>query len=145
MPTIVVPTTLSAGEYTHIAGATDPRDNAKSLFVAPGMVPKVVVLDPKLTLTTPEKTWLASGVRAVDHSVGTFPSMHISGAMRATNFVGHIDRNRGFLLALRDGRIRENFRGSTGPHCPCTSQTQEGRLQRPSSKVGSSDRRSQVN
>lgn len=74
IPVIVIPTTLSAGEYTHGAGATDPRNNAKRQFITPNfsMMPKVIVLDPALTLSTPERTWLSSGVRAIDHATGTF-------------------------------------------------------------------------
>lgn len=72
IPTIVIPTTLSAGEYTHASGATDPRNDAKRQFITPdfSMTPKVVVLDPALTLSTPERTWFSSGVRAIDHAVG---------------------------------------------------------------------------
>lgn len=73
IPLIVIPTTLSAGEHNNGAGPTDPRNNAKCQFrFVQSMTLKVVVLDPQVTLSTPERVWLSSGVRAIDHAVGMF-------------------------------------------------------------------------
>ena len=35
----------------------------------PKMYPSLVILDPALTMTTPERVWLSTGVRAIDHCV----------------------------------------------------------------------------
>jgi maleylacetate reductase len=66
---ITVPTTLSAGEFSAIAGVTDERRRVKELFSHPQIIPRAVVLDPAVTLHTPEWLWLSTGIRAVDHCV----------------------------------------------------------------------------
>jgi alcohol dehydrogenase class IV len=66
---ITVPTTLSAGEFSAIAGVTDERTKVKELFRHPSIIPQVVILDPAVTVHTPEWLWLSTGVRAVDHCV----------------------------------------------------------------------------
>jgi alcohol dehydrogenase class IV len=66
---VSVPTTLSAGEFSAIAGVTDERTKVKELFRHPGLIPSAVVLDPAMTLATPEWLFLSTGIRAVDHCV----------------------------------------------------------------------------
>jgi alcohol dehydrogenase class IV len=66
---ISVPTTLSAGEFSAIAGVTDERTRVKDLFRHPGIIPSVVILDPAITIHTPEWLFLSTGIRAVDHCV----------------------------------------------------------------------------
>ena len=66
---ITVPTTLSAGEFSAISGVTDERTKVKELLRHPAIIPQVVVLDPAVTVHTPEWLWLSTGVRAVDHCV----------------------------------------------------------------------------
>jgi maleylacetate reductase len=72
---IAVPTTLSAGEFNARAGVTDTRLALKQSFVNRGIVPESVILDPAVTVHTPEWLWLSSGVRAVDHAVETLLSL----------------------------------------------------------------------
>lgn len=72
--TISIPTTLSAGEFTSFAGCTDtqPADGGparKEGYASPTMIPISVILDPALTVATPEWLWLSTGIRAVDHAV----------------------------------------------------------------------------
>jgi maleylacetate reductase len=69
VPQISVPTTLSAGEFSAIAGVTDERSRVKELFRHPLLMPRVVMLDPAVTLHTPEWLWFSTGIRAVDHCV----------------------------------------------------------------------------
>jgi maleylacetate reductase len=66
---IALPTTLSAGEFSAIAGITDERTKVKELFRHAGIIPRAVVLDPALTIHTPEWLFLSTGIRAVDHCV----------------------------------------------------------------------------
>jgi maleylacetate reductase len=66
---ISIPTTLSAGEFSHISGVTDERAKVKELFRHPGIVPKAVILDPEVTRHTPMWLFLSTGIRAVDHCV----------------------------------------------------------------------------
>ena len=66
---ITVPTTLSAGEFSAISGVTDERHHVKELFRHPEIIPAAVILDPAITLHTPEWLFLSTGIRAVDHCV----------------------------------------------------------------------------
>src|ERR1700757_3569861 len=66
---IAVPTTLSAGEYTASAGCTDTARHAKESFSHPLMMPRTVILDPDVSVHTPEWLFLSTGIRAVDHAV----------------------------------------------------------------------------
>jgi alcohol dehydrogenase class IV len=69
-PLICIPTTLSAGEYSGFAAATDPRDHTKRIFVhPPSITPSVVILDPVLGRMSPAEVWFPSGVRAMDHCI----------------------------------------------------------------------------
>jgi maleylacetate reductase len=66
---ISVPTTLSAGDFSALAGVTNERTKVKELLRHPRVMPSAVVLDPAITLHTPEWLWLSTGIRAVDHCV----------------------------------------------------------------------------
>lgn len=66
---ISVPTTLSAGEFSAIAGVTNERTKVKELIRHPYIIPRAVVLDPAMTVHTPEWLFLSTGIRAVDHCV----------------------------------------------------------------------------
>ena len=90
---IVIPTTLSAGEYTAFAGCTDPVRKVKESFGHPLMIPRVVILDPAVTRPTPEWLFLSTGLRAVDHAVETLCSVRPSafgdaGALQALRLLG---------------------------------------------------------
>lgn len=70
IPIMCATTTLSAGEFNPFGGATDERTKHKQLFADPGAAGmKVIAMDPTLTLTAPERVWLSTGLRAVDHCV----------------------------------------------------------------------------
>jgi alcohol dehydrogenase class IV len=66
---VSVPTTLSAGEFSAIAGVTDERTRIKELIRHPRIIPSAVILDPAITVHTPEWLFLSTGIRAVDHCV----------------------------------------------------------------------------
>ena len=65
---ITIPTTLSAAECTMIAGFTN-ADGQKTMVVAPELVPHVVIYDSIFGKETPQKLWLSTGIRALDHAV----------------------------------------------------------------------------
>lgn len=68
---IAIPTTLSAGEYTHAGGVTDESTRVKSGVFDPRLQPRTVINDPVLTLATPDWLWVATGMRALDHAIET--------------------------------------------------------------------------
>jgi maleylacetate reductase len=74
IPVICVPTTLSGGEFNALSGATDEETQHKQGYEHRNMAPVMVVLDPEITVHTPEWLWLSTGVRSVDHAVETLSS-----------------------------------------------------------------------
>ena len=73
---ICCPTTLSGGEFNTMGGVTDDRENKKQGYTHRMMAPIAIVLDPALTVHTPEWLWFSTGVRAVDHALEAFGSTH---------------------------------------------------------------------
>lgn len=71
---ICVPTTLSGGEFNALSGSTDEKTQHKQGYEHRLMAPVMVVLDPAITVHTPEWLWLSTGVRSVDHAVETLAS-----------------------------------------------------------------------
>ena len=69
LPHVAVPTTLSAAEFSHSAGMTLEEEKRKSGVRDPRMVPRIVILDPSLTLPTPKWLWASTGIRSLDHAV----------------------------------------------------------------------------
>nr|WP_165825265.1 iron-containing alcohol dehydrogenase [Rhodopseudomonas palustris] len=66
---ISVPTTISGGEFSAIAGVTNEATRVKEKFAHPLVMPRAAILDPTITLHTPEWLFLSTGIRAVDHCV----------------------------------------------------------------------------
>jgi alcohol dehydrogenase class IV len=76
IPVINVPTTLSGGEFTHAGGATDLKSGHKMVLMHPSMYADLVVFDPALSLSTPERFWMSTGIRGVDHCIeGLYANM----------------------------------------------------------------------
>ncbi len=66
---ISIPTTLSAAEYTHAGGVTDESTRIKGGVYDPRVLPRTVINDPELTLSTPDWLWVTTGMRALDHAI----------------------------------------------------------------------------
>ena len=66
---ISVPTTIAGGEFSAIAGVTNERTQVKEALLHPLLMPRAVILDPWLSVHTPEWLFLSTGIRAVDHCV----------------------------------------------------------------------------
>jgi alcohol dehydrogenase class IV len=69
LPMVAIPTTLSAGEFTHFVGITDEERKIKDLAIDKNLAAKAIFLDAELTVATPMWLWLSSGIRSVDHAV----------------------------------------------------------------------------
>src|SRR5829696_1049900 len=97
---VAVPTTLSGAEWAHRVGVTDEESGRKGGFTDPRAVPQVVVLDPETTLFTPEKLWLSTGIRALDHAVegllygGEHPVTDVTGAEGARRLLAYLPRSK---------------------------------------------------
>ena len=72
---IAVPTTLSGGEYSVVGGAMDTKKKLKQGYFGSDICPKVVILDPHISVHTPEWLWLSTAIRSVDHAVEGFCSI----------------------------------------------------------------------
>ena len=101
---IVVPTTLSAGEYSNAAGGTDTRRKTKDMYWGPDLCARSVILDPAICRHTPLWLWLSTAIRSVDHAVesycSTAPNVLVdAGAPRALQL---------FASALRQTKADED-------------------------------------
>ncbi|CAM1511661.1 Fc.00g091740.m01.CDS01 [Cosmosporella sp. VM-42] len=67
---ITIPTTLSAAECTAGGGFTRP-DGTKIGFMHSGMGVSAIFYDAAFARFTPQRLWLATGMRAVDHTIET--------------------------------------------------------------------------
>ncbi|OUU75755.1 MAG: hypothetical protein CBC29_02180 [Methylococcaceae bacterium TMED69] len=91
---IALPTTLSAGEFTCFAGITNEKVPAKEVFFNRHLPPSVIILDPCLTLDTPDRLFFGTGIRAIDHAVETWCSSeaaptHAAMALRGFKILMH--------------------------------------------------------
>ena len=97
---VAVPTTLSGAEWAHRVGVTDKASGRKGGFTDPGAVPPVVILDPETTPFTPEKLWLSTGIRALDHAVegllygGEHPVTDVTGLEGARRLMRCLPRSK---------------------------------------------------
>jgi maleylacetate reductase len=97
---VAIPTTLSGAEWANRAGVTDERSGRKRGFADPKTVPRVVILDPEATLFTPEKLWLSTGIRALDHAVegflfgGDHPVTDVTGLEGARRLMEYLPLSR---------------------------------------------------
>jgi maleylacetate reductase len=66
---ISVPTTIAGGEFSASAGVTNMATRFKEPVRHRLTMPHAVILDPAITLHTPEWLFLSTGIRAVDHCV----------------------------------------------------------------------------
>ncbi|MBT5667133.1 MAG: iron-containing alcohol dehydrogenase [Rhodospirillaceae bacterium] len=73
---VTVPTTLSAGEFNFSAGCTDTIRHVKHSYRHRMLAPVSIILDPAITVHTPQWLWLSTGVRAVDHGTEDLCSLH---------------------------------------------------------------------
>jgi len=65
---ISIPTTLSAAELT-ISGGYTSEDGTKQRKLAREFGSSAIILDANLCLSTPNRLWLSTGIRALDHCV----------------------------------------------------------------------------
>jgi len=97
---VAIPTTLSGAEWANRAGVTDESARRKRGFADPKTVPQVVVLDPGATVFTPEKLWLSTGIRALDHAVegflygGDHPITDVTGLAGARRLMEYLPLSR---------------------------------------------------
>ena len=82
---IAVPTTLSGAEFSDLGGATDTRFGTKHGYTGAFIGAAAVILDPRITVHTPDRLWLSTGIRAVDHAVEALCSVNAQPLIDATS------------------------------------------------------------
>ena len=82
---IAVPTTLSGAEFSDLGGATDTRFGTKHGYTGAFIGAAAVILDPAITVHTPDRLWLSTGIRAVDHAVEALCSVNAQPLIDATS------------------------------------------------------------
>jgi alcohol dehydrogenase class IV len=69
MPIVAIPTTLSGAEFTYQSGITDEDEARKYQYYDRGALPRYIFLDAQATEATPDRLWLTTGIKALDHDV----------------------------------------------------------------------------
>ena len=85
---LAVSTTLSAPEFTGMAGITDSTSKTKQMFAHRMMVPRTAILDPAATLHTPADLLFSTAIRSVDHAVECWCSPLATPATEALSLQG---------------------------------------------------------
>lgn len=103
IPCINVPTTLSGGEYTKLGGATDTEgDGHKVVLQHESMLADLVILDPALTVSTPERFWLSTGIRGLDHCCeGLYENLPTSSPETSADLVAALETLLASLLRTK--------------------------------------------
>ena len=80
---ISIPTTLSAGEFNKGGGnVLDDQAEHKIRVRHPDLYAHLIVLDPDMTVGTPDWLWLSTGVKALDHCI---ERLYCNGSQPATD------------------------------------------------------------
>ncbi len=75
IPLIAIPTTAGTGsEVTSVTVISNTKDDIKMMIRHPHFIPKVAIVDPILTLSTPPHVTAATGVDALCHAIEAFIS-----------------------------------------------------------------------
>jgi len=71
LPIVALPTTLSGSEFSHYFGVTETSGARpfKRSYAERETVPRVVLLDPYLLLSTPRSLLLSSAIKGLDHAI----------------------------------------------------------------------------
>jgi alcohol dehydrogenase class IV len=75
VPLIAIPTTAGTGsEVTSVTVISNTKDDIKMMIRHPHFIPKIAIVDPMLTLSTPPHVTAATGVDALCHAIEAFIS-----------------------------------------------------------------------
>ena len=82
---VVLSTTLSAAEFSDFGGCTDTARKVKDGYAGKYSGAAAVILDPAVTVHTPQWLWLSTAIRAVDHAVEGICSIQPSPLIEAAS------------------------------------------------------------
>lgn len=107
-PLIAVPTTAGTGsEVTLVAIIAYPEKNIKVAMTSNHLLPRVAVLDPRMTLTMPARITAATGMDALTHAIEGFSCIQ-KNPLSDAYAVASIELIRDYLVkAVTDGKNKE--------------------------------------
>lgn len=78
LPHIAIPTSLSGGEFTKNLGITDPIRQRKDVLGHESLTPKIIILDPEVTVYTRSELWASSAMKIFSDCIDCFcsPNRH---------------------------------------------------------------------
>jgi maleylacetate reductase len=105
LPQVALPTTLSGGEFTGVVATTDAA-GVKHLLADPRLAPRSILLDPELTVPTPERLWRATGLKTLSDAVeqisfGATPATDALCARAIEFFLGGLPDSESLAARLR--------------------------------------------
>jgi alcohol dehydrogenase class IV len=119
---IAVPTTLSGAEFSDLGGCTDTHFGTKQGYTGAFIGAAAVILDPRITLHTPARLWLSTGVRALDHAVEALCSVNAQPLIDATSVRALVLLGRSLTrYAVDPGDLEARLDGQLGAWLAATS------------------------
>ncbi|PIC68054.1 alcohol dehydrogenase [Sporosarcina sp. P21c] len=112
VPHIAIPTTAGTGsEATDVTVITNSATTVKMMIKQPAFMPNVAIVDPLLTLSSPQKVTAATGVDALSHAIEAYISKksHPMTDMMALSAIKLISKN--LYQAFTDGQNIEAREG----------------------------------
>jgi alcohol dehydrogenase len=112
-PAFLIPTTAGTGaEVTRNAIFKDVKAKAKGVIVSRHIIPRMAVVDPELTLTTPPRVTAYTGIDALGHALESFVSTQANPIteMYSLKTIGLVHEN--LVRVVKDGNdivARENM------------------------------------
>jgi alcohol dehydrogenase len=107
-PVVAVPTTAGTGsEVGRAAVVTNEKTHTKKIIFHPGMLPKVTICDPELTVGMPPVITAGTGMDAFSHALEAYcvPSYHALADGIAVEGVRLVKEN--LVAAVKDGKNLE--------------------------------------
>src|SRR5262245_25853016 len=104
-PVVAVPTTAGTGsEVGRAAVVTNEKTHTKKIIFHPGMLPKVTICDPELTVGMPPLITAGTGMDAFSHALEAYcvPSYHALGDGIAVEGVRLVKEH--LVTAVKDGK-----------------------------------------
>ncbi|PIC96046.1 alcohol dehydrogenase [Sporosarcina sp. P26b] len=112
VPHIAIPTTAGTGsEATDVTVITNSATKVKMMIKQPAFMPNVAIVDPLLTLSSPQKVTAATGVDALSHAIEAYISKkaHPMTDIMALSAIQLISKN--LYRAFTDGQDIEAREG----------------------------------
>jgi len=99
---LVIPTTLSGAEWSHTTGSTDDERGIKDIYIQSDLAAPGILLVPEILKYTPLDIWLTSGMRGVDHAIGSLVSKNSHPFTDSTTAEGLRMLNRSLRATKKD-------------------------------------------